>query len=79
LANGFRGNEIADVLHISARTVDTHKTDIFAALNVRNENEIIRVAIYLGIIDPQELNFFGRDYVLGPKPQKYQTTRGARK
>ena len=59
LANGFKGIEIADVMGISERTVDTHKTNIYAALNVRNENEVIRMALFLGLIQSDELNFYG--------------------
>jgi DNA-binding NarL/FixJ family response regulator len=70
VSNGFTGAEIADVLHISERSVDSRKTEIYTALNVRNENEVIRVAIYLGIIKTDELNFFGRDYELKPLPEK---------
>ena len=72
IANGFTGLEISKVLGISERSVDTRKNEIYKALNVRNENEVIRVAIYLGIIDPYELNFFGMNYVLKPLPTKNQ-------
>jgi hypothetical protein len=44
---------------------------------VRNENELIRAAIYLGIIDPKELDFYGRDYVLNPKPKRKKGKRKA--
>jgi DNA-binding CsgD family transcriptional regulator len=70
ICNGFTGAEIADVLHISERSVDSRKSEIYTALNVRNENEVVRVAIYLGIIKPDELHFFGRDYELKPLPEK---------
>jgi hypothetical protein len=33
-----------DTLHISDRTVETHKSDMYKALNVRNERELLRVA-----------------------------------
>ena len=75
LANGFTSFEIADVLHISRRTVDTHKTDLYTLLNVRNENELIRVAHYLGLIKQNELLFFGGNYQLNPKPEKKQKLR----
>ena len=39
-------------------------------MNVRNENEAIRAAIFLEIIKPYELHFFGRDYKLKPKVNK---------
>ena len=72
IANGFTGVEIANVLYTSKNTIDNYKSDIYAALNVRNENEVIRVAIFLGIIKPEELNFYGGNYVLRPKPAKNQ-------
>jgi DNA-binding NarL/FixJ family response regulator len=62
LCNGFKTDEIAETLHISISTVDKHKTAIYKKLNVRNENELIRVALYLGIIEMDELNFFGGDF-----------------
>jgi DNA-binding NarL/FixJ family response regulator len=57
VANGFTGAEIADTLHISERSVDSRKSEIYTALNVRNENEVIRTAICLGIVKPEELHF----------------------
>ena len=70
ISNGFTGAEIADTLHMSERSVDNRKSEIYQVLNVRNENEVIRVAIFFGIIDPQELRFFGKDYELKPRPMK---------
>ena len=75
IANGFTGEEIADVLSISLNTVNTHKTNIYTALNVRNENEVIRVALELDFITKEELVFFGRDYVLKPLPRKEERKR----
>ena len=75
IGNGFTGAEIADTLHMSERSVDNRKTEIYTAMNVRNENEVIRVAIYLGIINPDELIFYGRDYVLKPLPPKQPMIR----
>ncbi|MCL2478301.1 MAG: response regulator transcription factor [Treponema sp.] len=70
LANGFKGREIADVMGISERTVDTHKTNIFAALKARNETELIRMALFLGIIKPDELNLYGDNWAANHKPRK---------
>jgi len=75
IANGFTGAEIADTLHISEGTVDNGKSGIYTALNVRNEREVIRTAINLGIVRPEELDFFPRDYVLKPKPYKVKGRR----
>jgi DNA-binding NarL/FixJ family response regulator len=76
VSNGYTGAEIAYTLHISERSVDNRKSEIYTALNVRNENEVIRAAIYLGIVKPDELQFFGRDYELKPLPEKQ--TKGNR-
>jgi DNA-binding NarL/FixJ family response regulator len=49
LCNGFTSVEIADELYISKRTVEFHKAELFNNLGTRNENELIRVALYLGV------------------------------
>jgi DNA-binding NarL/FixJ family response regulator len=59
LCNGYMTLEIADVLHISERTVHIHKRELYNKLNVRNENELIRVALFHGIIKVDELKFYG--------------------
>jgi len=78
VANGYSGEEICDVLYISHGTVENSKSDIYAALNVRNENEAIRAAIFLDIIKPDELIFFARNYVLKPRPQKKLVLKGVK-
>ena len=55
--NGFTNREISDVLHISERTVYTHKNKVYANLDARNENELIRTAIYLGLSNRMNLLF----------------------
>jgi len=70
LCNGFKSREIGDVLHISECTVNNHKTAIYPKLNVRNENEIIRMALITEIVKVEELIFFGRDFELKPQPKK---------
>ena len=69
VSNGFTGDEIAVTLQISLRTVNFHKRELYNNLGVRNENELIRVAAHLGIIDMNELTFYGRNYELSPKPR----------
>ena len=59
VCNGFQGDEIADVLHISLRTVNFHKKELYTMFGVRNGNELSRVAQYLGIIPKDELIFYG--------------------
>jgi len=67
LCNGFKSTEIGYVLHISEPTVNNHKTAIYSKLKVRNENEIIRMALLTEIVKPNELIFFGKDFELKPK------------
>ena len=62
LCNGFTTLEIADALHLSVRTVKFHKSELYNNLKVRNENELIRVALYLGFIKKDELDFYGGKY-----------------
>jgi DNA-binding NarL/FixJ family response regulator len=78
VANGFTGVEIAETLGISERSVDSRKTEIYTAMNVRNENEVIRAALCLGIIKPDELQFFGGNFALKPLPEKKKKRTGKR-
>jgi DNA-binding NarL/FixJ family response regulator len=64
LCNGFTTEEIADELYISMRTVKYHKTELYSCFGTRNENELIRVALYLGLIKIDELDFYGRNFEL---------------
>jgi DNA-binding NarL/FixJ family response regulator len=68
--NGFKEVEIADLLHISRRTVDTHKREIFTMLNVRSANELIRAALTLEMVKLEEMYFYPKDYVLKPSPDR---------
>jgi len=70
ICNGFKDLDIADTLHISRSTVDNHKTEIFTSLNVRNSNELIRVAITLEMVKLDELYFYPKDLTINPKPDK---------
>ena len=51
-SEGITCCQIADKLHISVRTVETHKTAIFRKLGIRNSVELVRYAISHGIITP---------------------------
>lgn len=41
---GKLSKEIANILHISSRTVDNHKSNIFRKLGLRNVLELVRYA-----------------------------------
>jgi DNA-binding NarL/FixJ family response regulator len=50
LADGFSNKEIADKLFISPRTIDTHKANIMAKLNLSSVVELVKYAIRQGYI-----------------------------
>ena len=75
LCNGFTTVEIADELFISKRTVEYHKAELFNNFGTRNENELIRVALYLGLIKIDELEFYGGNFTLRLKNSK-RTEKG---
>ena len=75
LGNGFTTVEAAETLGCSKRTVDTHKSDMYSILNVRNENELIRFALFKGIIHADELHFFPRDKLIKPPKKAKKTIR----
>jgi len=45
LASGFSNREIAGKLHISIRTVDTHRSNILHKLKIRNNSDLTRLAL----------------------------------
>lgn len=45
LANGSPNREIGKMLHISSRTVDTHRSNILKKLKVRTNAELVKLAI----------------------------------
>ena len=75
LCNGFTGHEICDVLAIAEDTLSVQKRKMYTCLNVRNENELIRVALFHGWIKVEELRFYGGEYKLNPAPEKPAKTQ----
>lgn len=49
--SSYTNPEIADTLHISIRTVETHKTHIMQKLNLKTQVDLIKYAIRNNIID----------------------------
>jgi len=49
LALGYTNREAADELHISVRTVETHRASILAKLRLRTRAELVRYARGAGI------------------------------
>lgn len=50
VAEGYTGQEIADLLTISRRTVEQHRASIIRKLGFQNQREIVRYAIRKGIL-----------------------------
>jgi len=53
LAEGKQNKEIAEIAHISVRTVEFHRSRLITRLGARNLAELIRFAIQEGLIDLQ--------------------------
>ncbi len=54
VAQGYTNSEIADILHISPKTVDVHRTRMMNKLDLHNVAEIVRYAIRRQLIDPND-------------------------
>ena len=51
LAEGHSVREIAERLHISQKTVENHRSNIYSKLEIHNSIELMRYAVRLGIVD----------------------------
>ncbi|WP_309642653.1 response regulator transcription factor [Flavobacterium sp.] len=51
IAQEYTTEEIADKLFISKHTIESHRKNIFYKLQVKNIAGLIKVAMYLGVID----------------------------
>ncbi len=52
IGEGHTSQEIADLLTISLKTVDHHRTNILTKLDASDRVEIIRYAIRSGLVEP---------------------------
>ncbi len=50
VAEGHSSTEIAERLTISARTVETHRSNLMRKLGLGNQTELIRFAIRKGVL-----------------------------
>ncbi len=55
ITNGHRANDIAGVLNISPKTINTYKYRIFEKLSVSNDVELTLAAVKFGLVDPGEI------------------------
>ena len=52
IADGLSANEIAAALHISVRTVDSHRSSLMQKLGIHKVAGLVRFAIREGLLDP---------------------------
>ena len=50
IAEGYTNREMADLLHISIKTVQNHRSRIMSKLDLHDRGELIKYAIQQGII-----------------------------
>ena len=50
LAEGYTNQEIADMLAVSPKTVEGHKTNLMSKLDIHNRTELVKYALRKGII-----------------------------
>lgn len=55
ITSGHRANEVAAVLNISPKTINTYKYRIYDKLGVTNDVQLTLVAVKLGLVDPSEV------------------------
>lgn len=51
LALGHTNTEVADILIVSVRTVETYRAQVFRKLGVHSRAELVRVAARMGLVD----------------------------
>ena len=50
ICNGKTTDEIAKILNLSKHTVESHRTNIFSKLDVRNVAELVALAFRVGLV-----------------------------
>ncbi|OFY84243.1 MAG: DNA-binding response regulator [Bacteroidetes bacterium RIFCSPLOWO2_12_FULL_35_15] len=51
ISDGLSNKEIANLLFVSTRTIDTHRYNVMQKLNVKNGAELVRIAFKLNLIN----------------------------
>lgn len=55
ITSGHRANEVAAVLNISPKTINTYKYRIYDKLGVTNDVQLTLAAVKFGLVDPDEV------------------------
>jgi two-component system, NarL family, response regulator NreC len=53
-AQGYSSQEIGDQLALSAKTVETYRTRVMRKLNLRHRSDLVRYALRVGLLQPEE-------------------------
>ena len=51
ICNGNTTEEIANILNLSSHTVESHRSNIFSKLDVRNVAELVALAFRIGLVE----------------------------
>ncbi len=51
MAEGYRNKQIAEYLYISVKTVDKHRANLMAKLDLHNVKALIALAIEKGLVN----------------------------
>jgi len=54
IAQGYTNRQIAELLHLSVRTVETHRANVRSKLNIESRAELVRYAAENGLLDRQD-------------------------
>lgn len=57
IAEGFTNGQIAELLHLSTHTVNTHRKNIMAKLGVKNTAGIVMYAVKSNLVSPNKFLF----------------------
>jgi len=52
IAEAYTNKQIAEALHVSEKTVETHRSNVFGKLGMRDRVELVRYAIRRGLVEP---------------------------
>jgi two-component system response regulator NreC len=53
VAEGYTNQEIADRLHLSIKTVQSHRASVMEKLDLRDVTHLVRYAVRRGLVDPE--------------------------
>jgi two-component system, NarL family, response regulator NreC len=53
VAEGYTNQEIADLLHLSIKTVQSHRAAVMEKLGLRDVTHLVRYAVRRGLVDPE--------------------------